>query len=312
MTSNAAPSGVANASTQYDSNSPAWKAFDKLNGSTDYWCAKSSTGWLSYEFNAAKVITKYTISPIGLNGYVNRMPKNWTFEGSNNGVDWTVLDTKTDVSSWQDGTIKEFLINNTSSYLKYKINVSSINGGSYLSIGEMEMMESQNVPLPPTLTVSDGNNEILLNWTAVPTATSYTVKRSSNMGGPYMTVVDNVYGTSYTDKNVQSNTMYYYVVSAKNIYGESLDSNEATGTAKNVGRALLTITFSTGMEKEFDLSMSEVNAFIDWYDAKAAGKGPVIFAINKHNNNKGPFISRKDYIVFDKVLTFEVNAYIAE
>lgn len=74
-------------------------------------------------------------------------------------------------------------------------------------------------------------------------------------------------------------------------------------------RAILVITLNTGIEKEYDLSMKEVTSFINWYEGKAAGSGPITFAINKHDNNKGPFKQRQDYIVFDKIITFEVNEY---
>lgn len=74
-------------------------------------------------------------------------------------------------------------------------------------------------------------------------------------------------------------------------------------------RAILVVTMSTGLEKEFDLSMNEVNSFINWYEAKQTGSGKASYAIDKHDNNKGPFKSRKDYILFDRVLTFEVSEY---
>ncbi|WP_426334961.1 Kelch repeat-containing protein [Paenibacillus silvae] len=74
-------------------------------------------------------------------------------------------------------------------------------------------------------------------------------------------------------------------------------------------RAILVVTMTTGLEKEFDLSMQEVNSFIDWYETKQAGSGKASYAIDKHDNNKGPFKSRKDYILFDRVLTFEISEY---
>lgn len=74
-------------------------------------------------------------------------------------------------------------------------------------------------------------------------------------------------------------------------------------------RAILVVTMTTGLEKEYDLSMDEVNAFINWYDAKDAGSGPSKYAIDKHNNNKGPFSKRTDYVIFNNILTFEVNEY---
>ncbi|WP_082727078.1 Kelch repeat-containing protein [Paenibacillus riograndensis] len=77
-------------------------------------------------------------------------------------------------------------------------------------------------------------------------------------------------------------------------------------------RAILVVTMNTGLEKEFDLSMDEVNAFIAWYENKQSGTGTASYAINKHDNNKGPFTSRKDYIIFDKILTFSVDEYSAK
>lgn len=55
--------------------------------------------------------------------------------------------------------------------------------------------------------------------------------------------------------------------------------------------------------------MQEVNAFISWYEGRAGGTGPVTFTIDKHGNNKGPFKQRKDVIIYDKIITFEINSY---
>ncbi|WP_256703771.1 hypothetical protein [Paenibacillus sp. FSL H8-0259] len=77
-------------------------------------------------------------------------------------------------------------------------------------------------------------------------------------------------------------------------------------------RAILVVTMNTGLEKEFDLTMAEVNAFIAWYENKQSGSGTASYAIDKHDNNKGPFTNRKDYMIFDKILTFSVDEYSAE
>lgn len=91
---------------------------------------------------------------------------------------------------------------------------------------------------------------------------------------------------------------------------EEPDTPEEPSNPEPTGdRAILVITMVNGLEKEYDLSMSEVNSFIDWYDAKDAGSGLSKYAIDKHNNNIGPFSSRTDYVIFNNILTFEVNAY---
>ncbi|MCC3380670.1 kelch-like protein, partial [Paenibacillus sp. UY79] len=103
--------------------------------------------------------------------------------------------------------------------------------------------------------------------------------------------------------------------------GSQTGSNEGSTTSQGGGggksdpeqasgnRAILVVTMTTGLEKEFDLSMKEVNDFISWYEGKQAGSGPASYAINKHDNNKGPFSNRKDYMLFDRILTFEVSEY---
>lgn len=74
-------------------------------------------------------------------------------------------------------------------------------------------------------------------------------------------------------------------------------------------RAILVITLTTGIEKEFDLPISEVNVFLNWYDSAS---GSNRYGINKHDNNKGPFSKRTEYVIHDKILTFEVSEYTAQ
>jgi hypothetical protein len=83
------------------------------------------------------------------------------------------------------------------------------------------------------------------------------------------------------------------------------------GTEPSSDRAILTITMTNGLEKEYDLSMTEVNAFIEWYDKKEAGVGPAKYAFNK-TWNKGPYKKRTEYVIFDKILTFNVDEYSAQ
>lgn len=49
-----------------------------------------------------------------------------------------------------------------------------------------------------------------------------------------------------------------------------------------------------------ELSKSQVNDFINWYNVRSAGSGLPHYTFNK-DFNLGPFQSRKDYLVFDKI-----------
>lgn len=178
-----------------------------------------------------------------------------------------------------------------------------------------ETLTVNETPASPFhLVATPGDSMNKLTWESVTGSTSYTVKRSTSPGGPYTDIIS-VTDNSYIDNSVTNGTTYYYVITATNTAGESTNSNEASATPRGpieqpeTGRAILVVTLNTGLEKEFDLSMEEVNSFISWYEARAAGTGTASFTIDKHDNNKGPFKSRKDYVIFDKILTFEVNEY---
>ncbi|MEK3769635.1 discoidin domain-containing protein [Paenibacillus sp. FSL R5-0887] len=83
----------------------------------------------------------------------------------------------------------------------------------------------------------------------------------------------------------------------------------ATPEVPTGNRAILTVTLTTGLEKEFDLPMSEVTTFLNWYDSASESAR---YGIDKHENNKGPFSKRTEYVVHDKILTFEVSEYTIE
>ncbi len=139
----------------------------------------------------------------------------------------------------------------------------------------------------------------------------FSGRRNGTAGGPYTTITDNVTVTSYTDDSLTNGTTYYYVVSAINASGESANSNEASTTPQAPalgGRALLELTMTNGAVKEYDLSATDVNTFLNWYDARSNGTGLTYIALSKAYLN-GPFVNRKEYVSFDKIFSFEIMEY---
>ncbi|OPH61665.1 hypothetical protein BC351_00015 [Paenibacillus ferrarius] len=231
MTSNTSPSGVASASSACVCGySAAYTAFDGTYASTQSYAwttTDNNAAWLKYEFSNPLAIAQYVIYPQYTAS--SRAPKNWTFEGSNDGTNWTVLDTQSNVTGWANSTPKNFVFSNTNKFKSYRINITANSGdASFLSIGELQMMSKILTPDP---------------------------------------------------------------------------SPDPSGK-----RAILTITMTNGLEKEYDLSMAEVNAFIVWYDGKDVGTGPAKYKFDK-TWNKGPFKARTEYVIFDKILTFSVDEY---
>lgn len=139
MTSNTAPSGIASASSNLTTSHPAYLAFS--SDDTKGWVnGGGTTGWLKYEFILNSTVEAYSLS--SFNGLV-QAPKDWTFEGSNDGNIWTVLDARRGVIWNTLGETKEFIINDNSrgSYKSYRINVTAVNGGNNVSIGKLKMVK---------------------------------------------------------------------------------------------------------------------------------------------------------------------------
>ncbi len=75
---------------------------------------------------------------------------------------------------------------------------------------------------------------------------------------------------------------------------------------ENKNNAILSISLVNGATKEYDVSMEEVNKFINWYEERANGKGSALYSFDKKLN---PYTSVKEYIVHDKIVSFEVREY---
>jgi hypothetical protein len=82
---------------------------------------------------------------------------------------------------------------------------------------------------PTGVTATGGSGQVVVNWTAFPGATSYTVSRSDVAGGPYAVVGSGLVDTTFTDTTVNSGRIYYYVVTAQTAEGPSGQSEEASG-----------------------------------------------------------------------------------
>jgi hypothetical protein len=95
-----------------------------------------------------------------------------------------------------------------------------------------------SAPIPPpsaplNLVAMATAGQINLTWSASTGATNYNVKRSTSSGGSggkYYPTIGSTSTTSFTDTNLLNGSTYYYVVSAVDVGGESLNSSEVSVT----------------------------------------------------------------------------------
>jgi hypothetical protein len=160
MTSSTSPSGEVILS----GNAPAvgdFGIFDDFNDSTTttQWAVISPTGWGGYDYGAgvAKCINKFSIS--ARYNYETHNPKNFTFEGSQDGVTWVVLGTWTNESTWTSLETRWYTVTNGTAYRMYRINISASYDASYCGCGEMQFVEAAPLTYGATWVQKQANTD---------------------------------------------------------------------------------------------------------------------------------------------------------
>ena len=165
-------------------------------------------------------------------------PRGYQVNVSNDGVNWGSA-VATGVGSSGITTIT--FANQTARYIRVT-QTGSV--GLWWSIHELNVLGTvPAVPLSLTGTSLSGT-QIGLTWNTATSAAGYNLKRAQTSGGPYTTVAWNLTDTTYTDSGLTGGTLYYYVVTTTNGFGESPISNEVA--VRPVSTAPTALGFVTG------------------------------------------------------------------
>jgi fibronectin type 3 domain-containing protein len=102
-----------------------------------------------------------------------------------------------------------------------------------VTTGAVWSFTTGNTPDTPTgLTAFDiWDRDARLAWNAVPGATSYNLKRSTSISGPFVTI-SNTADLAFTNTGLTGGQNYYYVISAVSPGGESVNSAPVTVTTR--------------------------------------------------------------------------------
>ena len=140
MTGTSAPSGTAIFDSESSPTYSAWKAFN--NSASTRWARNSAgqVGWVGYDFGSGngKIISKMVFTaPTSGNG---EMPKTFTIDGWN-GSAWIVLETITNAAGYSTSETRDYIFTNTTSYEKYRVNVTVSQDGANVTMGNLAMHE---------------------------------------------------------------------------------------------------------------------------------------------------------------------------
>ncbi len=291
----------------------SWREFNhsgNYNRSKMYSNSSNNTDYIKFQFNGTSLrIISERWSTYSDNIQISIDGENYSYSQYGSNQYQTILFEKQDLS---DNV--------------HTVEIKRLSGKSYFSLDAIDIDENgtmiDNTLEPPAnLSATASDSRVDLIWDSVTEANSYNVYRSTTQGGPYSLLAPSVTDvTYYSDASVVNDTTYYYVVSASYDEGESPYSVEVSATPQGTGepvdpidpsngRAILTITMLNGKQLEYDLSSEEVDSFLAWYNTTAQGNGLGYYSFSD-NSSDGPFTNRTDYIVFDKILMFELDEYV--
>jgi hypothetical protein len=283
----------------------ASKAFD--NSTSTKWYCYQTIGiiWLQYQYcnGAAYAVNSYTLT--SGNDMPLRDPKTLNLLGSNDGVNYTLLDSRTNIVFNARYQTLTFTFTNTVQYKYYKFEFTANPGNDGLQLSEIELMgagTASTAPSSPTSLVITpvSSSGISLSWKDNSSdETGFEIYRSETTGSGFTLI--NTAGTNvttYTDGGLAASSTHYYKVRAANQAGFSSYTSELPGTTLSGspvtictdGCSIITARSGNGTSqdaaKAFDNSTST-----KWYNFQTAGSiwmqyqfcNSVAYAVNSYS-----------------------------
>ncbi|MEW1924160.1 MULTISPECIES: GH92 family glycosyl hydrolase [unclassified Streptomyces] len=111
---------------------------------TSKWLTFAATGWVEFDLDEPAKAVTYALT--SANDHDERDPKDWTLQGSTDGKDWKVLDTRKGEAFDKRHQTKKYDFENGTAYAHYRLEVTANNGASdalqlsdvHLSVGGSE------------------------------------------------------------------------------------------------------------------------------------------------------------------------------
>lgn len=144
-----------------------WYAFDNDNDDLTYWASdQAQEGWIGYSADVPYVCDGYTIFISRENQdttYIAKdyAPSTFVFEGSNDGVTWTLLDKQQNYVLYENNRSVFFPINNTTAWTAYRLRIFSLtrNGAIEPRIRRLTMRSTASKSFQLAASASTGINK---------------------------------------------------------------------------------------------------------------------------------------------------------
>jgi predicted alpha-1,2-mannosidase len=115
---------------------------------TSKWLVFEATGWVVIQLAQPIAVTRYAVT--SANDAPERDPGTWALEGSQDGLDWTVVDMRMAQSFAGRFETHTYELDNAHAFLYYRLSVTANHGGGILQIAELQLSDGDNTPPPVT------------------------------------------------------------------------------------------------------------------------------------------------------------------
>jgi len=136
------------------------RCFDKVNDGHAFHSHSVPTGIVTLNMPENIILDSYELRHRpNANTNENYAPRDWTLEASNDGTTWVVLDTQSNQSynpdvQGDEASKRTYTVsNNSTSYSRYRLNITANDGGGHLVIGQWKLFANN----PRTATLTDPN-----------------------------------------------------------------------------------------------------------------------------------------------------------
>ncbi len=217
---------------------------------------------------------------------------------------WSTSSTVSKASTTISNVTSPYIYTGRTNGTTYYYVVTSIANG--IESAESTVVNATPISAPTGLTLTSGNSQITLNWTAVSGATSYNIYWSSITGVSKTSYTGKLSSTvnTYLHSSLTNGAAYYYVVTAVNSNGESTESAQSSSTpiASPTG-----LTASAGTS-QVTLSWSSVTGAAS-YNIYWSTSSTVSKASTKISNVTSPYVhtGRSHSITYYYVVTAVAN-----
>ncbi|MDP3788898.1 MAG: discoidin domain-containing protein [Candidatus Omnitrophota bacterium] len=120
------------------------RAFDGSTEADDFWEAETGgfPQWVLLSYAMRAKIVKYELQAGDFE--LDRMPKEWKFEGSNDGAAWLTLDERKDQSGWKSYETRAYKVAKPADYLHYRFYFIAGNA-PLVRVYEIKVTESNGI-----------------------------------------------------------------------------------------------------------------------------------------------------------------------